>query len=952
MIHLRVRTEYSFKQTYAPIDRCVKRLKEIGCTHAGIVDRESTWGHVLWHEECRKAGIIPILGVELIVSEEEDIVTSMWFLAKNLAGLKELYRYSSKSYRQKVKTKFGSSPRLFQSDIIEMSQTGNVYIFAGEILDESFLIRCGAILDLSPASRIMNMSKEAMSKRIGGKLVETCDNFYAYQEDKDTFELTNGRTKPSPQYITEIKQDVGDLEFEDYNLPKAPMLHREGDLEKICREGIEYRRVHQFLEWDERYEARLRREIDLIRAKNFDSYFLVVSDMVIEAKRHMLVGPSRGSSAGSLVCYLTRITEIDPIKADLIFERFIDESRKDLPDIDIDFPGEKRHLVFEYMKKVYNHVANIGTVARFQPKSALIQVCEKLGIPPVATAGVKAAMIVRSSGDARHNNCLEDSLKETDPGQKLLKIYPDIIRACVLEGHAQHTGRHAAGLLVCNEEVENYCTVMDDGTAQVEKKTIESLNLLKVDVLGLRTLDILEESGINPDWYSLPLNDPKTFEIFNSRALCGIFQFEGQSMRNLSSQLHFDNVDLIDAVTALARPGPFGGGVTAEWLERRKGKEYRPFHPLVEKHMLKTNGLPIYQEQTMAIVREIGQFNWDKVSSIRKIVSLKKGKEFFNKFFPDFERGAIAQGMTSEEALRIWEYINSMGAYQMNKAHTYSYAVIAYWTAWLKAHHPLEFALANMRHGKDEETQLTMLQEMVREGLKYEPFNLNLSQETWSIKEGKLVAGFDSLKGFGPVKSKKFKEKRDKNELTESEIEQIKKAPSVFYDLFPMHHRYRRFYEDYKSENLLDPPVNIDQITDDNCGGKSLLFLGRLIDKNLRDYNEDVNVKKRNGKKGYGPVMFIDFRVADDTGRIQCRIDRYKYESMGHQIFEAKLGTVLLIRANFNIDRKTKKGIRFGFTQKVRIIEQVIDEGITILPPVPERKYDGPQIKLFDDPDE
>ncbi len=486
------------------------------------------------------------------------------------------------------------------------------------------------------------------------------------------------------------------------------------------------------------------------------------------AKKHMLVGPSRGSSAGSLVCYLTRITEIDPIPPGLYFERFIDESRTDLPDVDADFPGKKRHLVFKYMEDKYGKacVGHIGTVSKYQAVSALKKVCKRLGVPPIAITQAKTAMIKRSSGDARASDCLLDTLNTTGPGKKLLQMYPDVIRAAVLEGHAQHSGVHAAGLIVCNDPLENYCTVMADGTVQLDKKDAEKLGLLKIDVLGLRTLDILEDAGIDIPWYELKFDDPETYKVFNDMLLSGIFQYEGQSMRNLSRQINFKEIDQIDIVIALARPGPFGGGVTAEWMKRQGGKKYEPLHPVVAKFMDRTYGLPVYQEQTLAIVREIGKFDWGRVTDIRKAMSKRKGKEFFNKYWDEFKEGAAEQGIPEDDARHTWDLINAMGAWQMNKAHTYSYAVLSYWTAYLKAHHPIEFAAANMRNAKDQDTALSLLQEMVREGLNYEPFHALKSQPTWSVQGDTLVAGFDSLHGFGKVKSKKFAQARDKEVST------------------------------------------------------------------------------------------------------------------------------------------------------------------------------------------
>jgi len=917
MIQLRIRTEYSFGQTFAAIPHTIERLKGIGCKAAGIVD-PSTWGHTKWVEACQKAEIQPLLGVELVVSDRDDQTTRMWFLAKNADGLRELYNFSSKAHRQPLATKRGSVPHLSLNDVAEISD--NVFKFAGDITDGDFLLEIGAVLDLNPSSRVLNMKKQALAKEFNLPLVSTSDNSFCFPEDKEIYEMASkGGLKPTPQFI------LPELDHQDtaaeiaaacvgLELPKAPMIRAEGDVEALCRAGIKFRGMDKT--WTEEYEQRLLYELELIKSKDFESYFIIVADMVCYAKQHMLVGPSRGSSAGSLACYLMRITEIDPIPPKLFFERFIDVSRSDLPDIDLDFPDNKRHMVFEYMAQKYGsgNTAKIGTISVFRPKSALIQICKSLGIPPAATAGVKVAMIERSSADSRANNCLEDTFTTTDPGRSFLRSYPQASKAALLEGHAVHTGVHAAGLLICNDQITNYCTVDADGIAHVEKGAAESLGLLKIDVLGLRTLGILEDSGVDIDWYHLPFDDPATYDVFNKQRLCAIFQFEGNALRAISKDIDFKTLVEIDAVTALARPGPFGGGVTEEYVKRKQGKPYKAIHPLVERHMTETFGLPVYQEQTLAIVREIGKFDWKETSTIRKAMSKRMGKEFFDKYWEKFLQGATSQGIGETEARATWEMINSMGAWQMNKAHTYSYAVISYWTAYLKAHHPLEFAAANLRSAKDEDSATELLREMIKEGITYKPFDLELSEENWSVKSNSLVGGFLALKGFGEVKAKKFVGLRNAGKLTAKNLAEIEKASNAFNDIFPMRTRYHDMYDNPGKYNIMGRLMTIAELDGTQVGSE--VFIGEIVYKNARDINEEVNVKKRNGEVLDGPKDFIDLRLRDDTGTIGARIGRYDFEEFGRDVLEnIPVGAHLLIRAKF------MKDIRFGFIKKWKRID-------------------------------
>jgi DNA polymerase III alpha subunit len=914
MIQLKVKSEYSFGATFAPLDRIIQRLKEQGCTAAGIVDG-STWGHVNWHKKCREAGIKPILGVELVVSDEEDTTPRMWFLAKNLAGLKELYKFSSKAHQFMLATKRGKVPALGRLDVKKMSD--NIFKFAGDITDAEFLNEVGAIIDISPASKILEMKKRNAADQFGLQLVGISDNAYAYPEDVNTFELISQGKKMTPQFLLDelVHQDVAEAlaaQCEDYDLPVAPMIRAEGNLEALCREGIKFRGMQD--RWTEEYEIRLKYELELIESKDFVSYFLIVADLMQYAKSKMLVGPARGSSAGSLVCYLTRITEVDPIPPRLIFERFIDISRSDLPDIDSDFPDNKRHLVFEYMAEKYGHdnTAKIGTISQYKPKSALITVCKALNIPPAATAAVKIAMIERSGADSRANNCLQDTLETTDPGKTFISMYPQAGAAALIEGHASHTGVHAAGLLVCNDDINNYATVDADGIAHIEKGAAESLGLLKIDVLGLRTLGILEDSGVPIDWYNLPFDDQKTYDLFNTGRFCGIFQFDGNALRAVSSRIEFKCLGDIDAVTALARPGPFGGGVTEEFCLRKMGKEFKPLHPAIAVHLQDTYGLPVYQEQTMNLVRHVGKFSWKDTSVIRKAMSKRLGKEFFDKHFDTFKIGAAEQGVSEQEARSTWDLINSFGAWAFNKSHSHSYAVVSYWTAYLKAHHPLEFAACNLRNAKDEESALELLREMVREGIEYVAFDIEKSALNWSVIDGVLYGGFVSLKGIGESKAAKLIEARDAGKLTAKQRADIASCENIFSDLNPLMTKYGEMYDDPKEAGVLTDKIwHVADLTEGIPHGEERVLIAELIYKNQRDANEDVNVKKRNGKVETGQTIFVDLRLRDDTGMIGGRINRFDYLRIGKELLEeVPIGAHLLIRAKFF------NGIRYCFISK------------------------------------
>lgn len=931
MIQLRIRTEHTFGETFAPVDRCVARLKALGVTAAGIVD-PNTWGHVTWDGACRKAEITPMFGAQIAVVPQLDTEDrpAMWFLALSTEGLRELYRFTSLGQRQSHR----GAARLTYDDVRSMSD--QIAKFAGAVLDGPLLQTIGAYVDIDPSLPQMNKRKARLAQELRLKAVVTSDNAYASLSDKLAFEMLGGGTKITPQHIMspgELKAlcaEAGviyDVAMEHgaaiaamaagVKLPKAPIIQLEGDLEALCREGVAYRK----LAWNDVYEARLMRELELIRSKKFESYFLMVSDMVRFAKQHMLVGPSRGSAAGSLVCYLARITEVDPIPAKLIFERFIDVTRNDLPDIDLDFPDTKRELVIQYLRDKYGaaNVAHIGNISRFKPKSALTTVGKRLGIPPWEFDGVKDSIFERSSGDSRANFSLLDTLEQTDPGRKLLEKFPAVRLAAEIEAHASHAGVHAAGIIVCNDAIENYCTVTADGIAQVDKKTAEKLNLLKIDILGLRTLGVLEDSGVPVDWYNLTFDDEATFKVLNDARFAGIFQFEGQSLQSVAQQMTIKTIDDIGDVTALARPGPMASGGATQYLVRRAGKEqFRTPHPIMDKYVKDTYGVVVYQEQVIQICREVGKLNWEDTTSIRKAMSGRLGVEFFNKFQSVFVKGAAEEGVDEAAAIEIWSQINTMGSWAFNLAHSYSYAVVSYWTAYLKAHHLLEFAAATLRNAKDDDSAIKLLRELTKEGIGYIPFDPDVSDVNWSVKEGKLYGGFVALKGVGESKARKFIEARVTNNgrLADAVRAELAALPNSFADPFPTRSRFAAYYETPEAMGVRAGTrvVHVDEIK----GEGEFVYIGRLVGKDLRDHNEDIRVKRRNGKRWRGPTLFLDLDLEDDTGKVLTRIERYDFEEVGRPIWEgAQEGTWWLVRAERKLWGRPDGGFRMVYVKKI-----------------------------------
>lgn len=882
---LRVRTEYSFRTCYGPVSEVADRLEELGTKTAGMVDTRGTWGHVPWEKELAGRGIQPAFGTEIIIPSEEGKKPRCWALAEDL---KAFYRFSS------------SNPQTPG----DLAAAKGVIRFAGAALTDP---ECFDYIDINPRSLRQTRRALELSKRTGKPLVITSDNDYPSPAAHMKFLAWDDSKKMTPQYLLsedELRRAlwyVDDATFaaalrntqeveerlQGVKLATAPIISVPGDLSALVEEGRKYRlEAGNIKEWTEEYQQRLEREVELIKQKQYESYFIVVADLVKWAKTKMLVGPARGSSAGSLVCYLLQITEVDPLVHDLLFERFIDVSRDDLPDIDIDFNDKKRYMVVEYLAEKYGkeNVAHIGSINRLKPRSVVAHVAKKMSIPVGATFSVLNVLIEYSSGDRRYGKGLEDTINATQPGVQFKAQYPEAQIMGELENHASHTGVHAAGIIVATVPVIEYCTVRD-GVAQIDKKDAEHLNLLKIDALGLRTLGVIEDADcVTPEHlYNLSLDDPEVLQVFDDAKFSGVFQFEGAAQRRVSIQVPMTSFKKIDHVTALARPGPLGGGATDKYIQRNLGREPVEFrHKSMEAYLNDTLGVVLYQEQVMRISFEIGCMSWAVVSELRKAMSGSKGKEYFELRGDEFAEGAATIGVPDEDARAIWDEICYFGGWGMNKSHTTSYAMISYWCAYMKRYHPLEYAAACLRSAKDDDQTVEILRELSKEGVDVTPFDPDLSEVNWVAKEGKLLGGYSNLIGIGPVKAQYYVQKREAEGLEEKDYDKLEKHHVKHQDLRPAHTNWGQIYDDPAAYNIHGQVKEFDDLKDrDNA-----VVVCRLVKKTRRDRNEAVLIQKRGGKREEGQTLFLDLAVVDDSisKPITARVNQRMWNSVGERL--------------------------------------------------------------------
>ncbi len=908
---LRVRSGYSFRKAYGRHPEIIERLKEIEAPAAGLVDT-GTWTHVRFEKAMTAAGMNPMYGMEIpVIGHDDEHLPRAWILAEDT---RRFYNITTETTQQGG-ADFGEWDAM--CGVIRFSG-GAVEILPPEVYD---------YIDINPSSYVLANSALKIARRTGKALVLTSYNdmphprYSAYAYAWEVGDAVGMRHIADEAEIWDtLRHCMTESEFraavlntyaiaerlKDVRLAKAPMIHLDGDLVARAREGQASRLARGHIAaWTTEYEERLLMELDLIRQKDFDAYFLVVSDLIAYAKQHMLVGPARGSSAGSLVCYLLDITEVDPLPHGLLFQRFIDETRQDLPDIDIDFSDTKRHLVFEYLQKKYGraNVVHLGNINTLKAASVMAQVGKKFDIPFGETVNIKNALIEYSSGDARYGKGLQDTLDNTDPGRRFKERHPNAAD-CMgdLEIHPSHSSVHAAGILVCNDAISDYCTVNAEGVAHIDKPDIEHLNLLKIDALGLRTLGIIEDTGVvtAEQLYSLKLDDVNAFSILNEDKVGGIFQFEGDIVRSVAKFIHIDCFAKIDNITALARPGPLASGMEHKYIARAAGKEQVSYDvPELEKYLKETYGVILYQEQIMSMVKEIGLFDWKKTAAVRKAMSGSKGEEYFNTMGEDFVKGATSQGIPHDKAVKMWKEMVTFGSWCFNKSHSVSYGIVTYWTCWLKYYHRLEYAAACLRAAKDDDQTIAILRELKKEGVDYTPIDPDYSEANWTVAEGRLVGGILNAKGYGPVKALDYVQKRAAGKLTEKDRDKLIAAGAKFTDLYEAHTKWGHYYRYPEDAGVVsgNPIVDIKTVKDrDDC-----LVIVRLVRKILADENEAIRIKKRGGKRYEGEeTAFLDMMVVDDSldAAMRFRIRPDKYQKLGKPIAEDHpVGSWYLVKA-------------------------------------------------------
>ena len=904
---MRIRTGYSFKYAFGYLPEVLDRLVEIGWQVAPLSDRNSTFGFANWTKFAKERGLRPLYGCELPVvadaSNSKPVYDYWTFFAKD--SLTDLH--------EAVWQATGGVECFDYAAALALP--GVVRILSNRTMLDRLTPTDDVFLPLSPSTP---RGQYRLAIERGFKFIASGDNVYTRPEDLEAYKLVVGRNASTQTYPQHILSDdewralcsyavKSDLDAATHNrnvvidlcraeLRKAEMYvpKKAKSLREMCMAAVSEKVPH----FSDIYKARLDRELTVIAEKKFEDYFYIIADMMQWARKQMVVGPARGSSCGSLVCYLLGITAIDPIKYDLIFERFIDTSRPDLPDIDLDFSDAQRHRVFEYMDKTYGkeHVARLGLVLSLKSRLALGAAAAALKIPKWQTNELINAMAKHAAGDEKAGQLLSDVFTRTDIGRDILKEFPNATIAGRIEGHPFAAGQHAAGLILTRDPINHYVAVdASTGATMCDKRDAEALNLLKIDMLGLTQLSIFERTmkliGVEArsGWLEqIPIDEQAAFDVLNAGKFSGVFQFAPRTMlANLVTELvkttqRLDNIEDLVALTSLVRPGPLTAGAAHAWIRRRGGLEpAESFHPLLDPILGKTFGLMVYQEQIMRIGREVGDLSWDEVMALRKAMGKSMGADYFNRLGDKWKQGAVAKGMTSEQADKIWSDMCGFGAYAFNRSHAVAYGMVSYWCCWLKAHYPVEFAAATLDSLNDQANQVTALREMRDEGIDYVPVDVEHSTMEWSVNEyhgrKRLVGPLTNIKGIAAVKARQAiaaRESGDKEKFNKI----IKKTDTKIDSLSPIRDHVCALFPDY---NKTIEPVDIGNIEE----GQMVYVLGKVTKVILADANDPKAVAKR-GYSFKGATDVLKLGLADDTGEITCLIGRHEFPSFGREIAE------------------------------------------------------------------
>lgn len=843
--HLHVHTEYSLLDGSNKIKEYIKRVKELGMDSAAITDHGVMYGVIDFYKEAKAAGINPILGCEVYVAPNsrfdkeltggEDRYYHLVLLAENNTGYANLMKIVSRGftegyyYRPRVDMEVLEE---FHEGIIALSAclAGEVqrYIMKGLPEEakkaarkyENCFGKGNYFLELQdhgiPEQKTVNSALLQMSKELDIPLVATNDVHYTYADDEKPHDILlciqtakkladeERMRYEGGQYYVKSEEDMKalfpyaweaventqriadrchvDIEFGVTKLPhfEVPEGHDSlSYLNKLCYDGL----IERYGEVNDELKERLDYELGVIQSMGYVDYFLIVWDFINYAKQNdIIVGPGRGSAAGSIVAYCLKITDIDPIKYSLLFERFLNPERISMPDIDIDFCFERRQEVIDYVGSKYgaDKVVQIVTFGTMAAKGVIRDVGRVMDLPYAYVDSI-AKMIPNEL------NITIDRALTINPEFRKLYEQDEQMKALIdmskrLEGLPRHTSMHAAGVVICSRPAEEFVPLSrgSDGsiTTQFSMNTIEELGLLKMDFLGLRTLTVIQNAvrlvekgrGIKLDMHGIDYDDKAVLSSIGTGRTDGIFQLESGGMKSFMKELKPQNLEDIIAGISLYRPGPMD--FIPKYIKGKNNHHAITYScPQLEPILNPTYGCIVYQEQVMQIVRDLGGYTLGRSDLLRRAMSKKKQsvmeKERNNFIYGNSEEGVpgcVANGIDEKTASQIYEDMMDFAKYAFNKSHAACYAIVSYQTAYLKYYYPVEFMAALLTSVIDFSSKVSEYIMTCRSmGIAILPPDINAGEAGFSVSGGSIRYALTAIKGVGrPVIDAVVKEREER----------------------------------------------------------------------------------------------------------------------------------------------------------------------------------------------
>lgn len=823
--HLHVHSHYSLLDGLPKIDELLNHTKNLGMDSIALTDHGAIYGAVEFYKKAKHLGIKPIIGAELYLAFErmfqerpniDDKRYHIVLLVKNETGYKNLVKLITKAhlegfyYKPRIDEELlaqcsegliclsaclqGKIPQLILTKKIkEAEQTAAKY---KEIFGKD-----NFYLEIQHHPHILEQKKVneviiSISKKLEIPLVATNDCHYLEANDaevQDILMLINTNSRPddperltmkaddfslrSPEKMMESFKEtpeaientqkiaemcnfhfeLGKIKLPNFETPngKEPAEY----LKELCLEGAKKKYGEKL---NKEIEERLNYELNVIKQTGFASYFLIVQDIVNWAKQNrIVVGPSRGSVGGSLVAYVLNITNIDPLKYNLLFQRFLNPERISLPDIDLDFTDRRRDEVIEYVAKKYgkDRVAQIITFGTMAARAVVRDVGRALGYPYIFCD--KIAKLIPFGMKLDQALAVVSELRESYINDEKVKKLIDYAKK--LEGCVRHASTHACGVVISPIPLEEIIPLQhptqDDKTivTQYEMHSVEDLGLLKMDFLGLKNLTIIEDTlariykvkGKKINIEQIPFDDKETFKLFQKGETIGVFQLESEGMRKYLKQLKPTNLEDIIAMLALYRPGPMA--LIPEYIAGKfKKKKIEYLHEKLKSILEPTYGIIIYQEQVMQIAQKLAGFTLGQADILRKAIG-KKDKQLLMAQKEKFIEGCKKNNISESVAQKIWNWIEPFGRYSFNRSHSAGYALIAYQTAYLKAHYPVEFMASLLTSEKTDVERIGFLiEEAKRMGIEVLPPDINESLENFTVVEEKQIRfGLLAVKNVG-----------------------------------------------------------------------------------------------------------------------------------------------------------------------------------------------------------